>query len=655
MANPNLVTGTTYFEPLRQVSRTRYWWRCFALLLCAILFAFAPIENAQAQVTSPASINAGNPIGPDNLGGSTSNTQNFASLGGLGLNQGLTFTFSGQPTGAGLWNGGFEFLTADILEFQADNSPTPASGTDYEMNWTGDAYGLQFTMSGLDNADQTLVTFWNNNVQVPVTVSTYVNGAVTSAAAGNIMTFVGTNIDITPSGGGFLADGDGNNDTGGITIHGAQEGFTIALPLTVAVDEVRLSQTGKNVSNNGNVTLIVTDFAWATPDVALTKSSSFSQGGNGESNVNDVVTYTYVVENTGNVPLSDVVLSETGFTGSGTTPVPTFTSGTGGATPADLPQGETLTYTATYPVTPSDLLSGSIDNQGTITAMPDGSVTDLSDSANPGDGGVTGSPDEDDPTVTVFPAPIVFNPSIEAMKTSDTSGFSNPGQPTDTISYTITVENTGDVPLSGISLTDTLTNNDGTILSPSIPAFVSSSAGSPAGSLIAGETATYSLSYSITQADIDSGGLANTVRADANAFTGGTVFDVSDDGDDGDGNTVNDPTVDPIITAPSLTVTKTASQDTNVPAGVTVTYTYRVTNNGNQTISQISLSDAHSGTGTPTLTPANELILPADDNAPTGDSTDGGQNGIWEILAPGDTVTFTAQYTVTQQDVDTLQ
>lgn len=97
---------------------------------------------------------------------------------------------------------------------------------------------------------------------------------------------------------------------------------------------------------------------------------------------------------------------------------------------------------------------------------------------------------------------------------------------------------------------------------------------------------------------------------------------------------------------------KTADIDTNVPAGVTVTYTYVVTNNGNQVISNISLVDSHNGSG-PTPSPDNETLT-ADSGSP-GDSVDSGINGVWDTLGPGDQVTFTASYVVTQNDVDTLQ
>ncbi|MEO1141714.1 MAG: hypothetical protein AAFW66_05135, partial [Pseudomonadota bacterium] len=65
--------------------------------------------------------------------------------------------------------------------------------------------------------------------------------------------------------------------------------------------------------------------------------------------------------------------------------------------------------------------------------------------------------------------------------------------------------------------------------------------------------------------------------------------------------------------------------------------------------------DSHNGSGT-LPDPAGENILPAEDVGPLNDSFDVTANdGIWDSLAPGDTVTFTALYTVTQQDIDSRQ
>jgi large repetitive protein len=108
-----------------------------------------------------------------------------------------------------------------------------------------------------------------------------------------------------------------------------------------------------------------------------------------------------------------------------------------------------------------------------------------------------------------------------------------------------------------------------------------------------------------------------------------------------------------VPSAPALLVTKTATPDTNVPAGTVVTYTYTVQNSGNQVLTNISLNDVHSGSG-PAPSPANETLTT--DSGTANDSTDVTANdGLWSALAPGDVITLTATYTITQSDVDTQQ
>lgn len=113
----------------------------------------------------------------------------------------------------------------------------------------------------------------------------------------------------------------------------------------------------------------------------------------------------------------------------------------------------------------------------------------------------------------------------------------------------------------------------------------------------------------------------------------------------------NNPTTTP-ASNPSLSVTKTADLTVNVPSGQTVTYTYDVTNTGDVTISNVDLFDVHNGNG-PTPVPGSEVLQ--NDVAPLGNSTDLATNGVWDTLAPGDTVRFVATYVVTQQDIDLLQ
>jgi large repetitive protein len=111
--------------------------------------------------------------------------------------------------------------------------------------------------------------------------------------------------------------------------------------------------------------------------------------------------------------------------------------------------------------------------------------------------------------------------------------------------------------------------------------------------------------------------------------------------------------VNVVPAAPALVVTKVATPDTNVPAGTTVTYTYTVQNIGNQVVSNISLSDNHLGSG-PSPVPLNETLTT--DAGTPNDSTDSTPNdGQWSTLAPGDVITLTATYIITQNDVDTRQ
>ncbi len=62
----------------------------------------------------------------------------------------------------------------------------------------------------------------------------------------------------------------------------------------------------------------------------------------------------------------------------------------------------------------------------------------------------------------------------------------------------------------------------------------------------------------------------------------------------------------------------------------------------------------HDGSGPPPTPDADGATLT--DNGSTGDSTNPTTgDGVWDTLAPGDVLTVTATYTITQNDVDTKQ
>ena len=137
----------------------------------------------------------------------------------------------------------------------------------------------------------------------------------------------------------------------------------------------------------------------SNPCISITKSSAINLGANGTGDPGDIVTYTYESCNCGDVTLTNVTVTESAalFTGTGTLPIP------GPTTPSTLAPGECGIATATYILTQSDIVSGSLVNQAVVSGTPPSGpdIIDNSDSSNPNDPGETGGPD--DPTTTIIP------------------------------------------------------------------------------------------------------------------------------------------------------------------------------------------------------------------------------------------------------------
>ena len=161
--------------------------------------------------------------------------------------------------------------------------------------------------------------------------------------------------------------------------------------------------------------------------------------------------------------------------------------------------------------------------------------------------------------------------------------------------------------LSGVTLADTLTDgNSSTLNLTSGPTFTSASAGSSQGTLTVGETVTYTASYTITQAALDTGSVNNSVLVRASSpGQARNVSDTSDDGDDSDGNTTDDVTEISITNSPSIEVTKTSTITDNgdgvVGKGDVVQYTIAVKNDGNVTLGSLTVTDILKDTGGSTV------------------------------------------------------
>jgi gliding motility-associated-like protein/uncharacterized repeat protein (TIGR01451 family) len=202
-------------------------------------------------------------------------------------------------------------------------------------------------------------------------------------------------------------------------------------------------------------------------------------------------------------------------------------------------------------------------------------------------------------------------PSMTLIKTATLAGTGAVGS---IITYTFTITNTGNVPLNAIVIDDPLLS--------AIPIPIP-------GTLAPNSIVTKTATYTITQADVNAGGVTNTATASGFDPNGNKISKVSDNGDLSDGN--NNPTVNKLNQSPSIAVITTASFDDNngdgfAQVGETVTYRFTVTNTGNVTINNITI-------------PTNTLGLVI--------------TGVPIILGVGesDSTTFTASYVLTQADI----
>ena len=346
----------------------------------------------------------------------------------------------------------------------------------------------------------------------------------------------------------------------------------------------------------------------ATSSIKLVKSAEpqvYAAAGN-------EILYTYTVTNTGNTTLSKATVIENSadFTGTGTLPVPVYVPGSStlGSPEGTLKPDESATYKATYAVTQADVDAGLIDNTATATGE-DPFTNQLSDT--------------DDERVEGPKAEAAINLS----KTASPLNYSQVGT---TITYNYIVTNNGNLTLKNVIVSENEADFTGTGTLP-VPVYVgdSSTKGSPKGTLLPGESATYTATYTITQADLEAKFVDNTAAAT---------------GEDPDGNTVRDTddarVVDPRGSA-EIHLSKTATPSTYKKSGNTITYTYIVTNTGDRTLTKVDVTeDPDDFTGAGSL-PSPKYV--------TGSSTKGSTEGT---LLPGESASYKAAYTITQADVN---
>jgi LysM repeat protein len=209
------------------------------------------------------------------------------------------------------------------------------------------------------------------------------------------------------------------------------------------------------------------------------------------------------------------------------------------------------------------------------------------------------------------PNPIVSETSTLSLVVqvqNPTDVFDSVG---DVINYSYVVTNAGTEILAG---SFAVIDNIATVICPE-----PNTAGNPDNALDPGESISCIGSYGITQADLDAGSVTNVVTASA---AGGAVVSASG------GVTFNLTSGTP---GKTLGLTKTANPLTYSQAGQTITYTYVIANTGSLAVgpAQFMIVDDHIGGSAAPFTCGPDTTL----------------------LSPGQTITCSATYTISQQDM----
>ena len=401
-----------------------------------------------------------------------------------------------------------------------------------------------------------------------------------------------------------------NNNTASDPINGACGSFRVTaasgLIQTLTLNSNATPPTGTTVGYNDG-------YSWTVsfPTAPLTKQFSPSTIVGGQTsqltftirNPNESASTTLApLDFTDNLP-AGVTLAAVTATNNGSCGSPSVTNGSGGA----LAVGATSVRATNISVAPGATCTITVS----VTATEVGSYTNAASNMSSSVGNLipTGST-----TLTVTePA----EPGLTIVKTgtlndSDGDGLLDPGE---TISYSFQVRNTGNVTLTGVTVNDPLLANAGIAVSPGPQ------------TLAPGGTATFTATYTPTQADIDAGRVENTATGTGTPPSGPPIESPPDTA-----------VVPPQPARLSLHKSgRYTDVDGNGHASVgdTLTFTFAVTNDGGQTVTNVWPIDA----------------------GPTFNGQDAAGSLSRFVpepvtLRPGERATFTATYTLTERDIE---
>lgn len=316
-------------------------------------------------------------------------------------------------------------------------------------------------------------------------------------------------------------------------------------------------------------------------DIELIKGGNFNDESNdGLAQPGETISYSFIVTNSGNVTLTSVTIDD---------PLTPVAGSVASMVPGSI---DNATFTGSYAITQTDIDAGFVNNLATVTAQDPGN-NPVSDQSNSGV-----------QLQTLLGGSASINlQKFGAFNDENNDGFAQAGE---TISYTFTVENTGNLTLANVSINDPLAPVAGSLASMAPGAI---------------DNGTFTATYTVTQADIDAGSVSNLATVTGTDPSNNLVTDQSNNGV---------PLVTDLPSDPRIDLTKAGTfndenNDGQAQVGETISYTFVVTNNGNQTLTNVSINDP--------LAPVAGSVA---------------------SMAPGavDGGTFTASYTLVQADID---
>ena len=296
-----------------------------------------------------------------------------------------------------------------------------------------------------------------------------------------------------------------------------------------------INKSGSLVSKTATAT--VTGPA-ANPQLSITKSTTSSYF----TGTGDIVPWSFLVTNTGNVTVNNITVTDDTVTNP-----PGITCSTRSLVP-----GASTTCVARYTATAADKARTSIPNRASVTGTPARGTT---------------------PTATSNLITVPYSYSeITVTKVARDDTVAGLGSD---VTFDIRVINTGNLNLTDVTVDDTIFRSAG--LDTRVPVTCGRSLPT---SLNVDDSFTCTANYTFTQADVDLGFVNNTVLAT---------------GDDTTANIVDDSAVARVlgpVRSPGLTIEKVALTDSFSAVDDTVNYQYTLRNTGNVTLTNVYVDDS---------------------------------------------------------------